>query len=319
MYDDALVTFANGGIDRAGHLRSDEAGLTALLATPKAVCLPVWRGRPLMRAEAAGWLAADHPVFADTAGEPMFLGLADGRAYFARDLSDWAPEEGIPPQAGGFWDMNRQIHPAIDPEYGFADLRTNLAGLSARDAELLAMAKGLIGWHDSHRFCARCGAPSAVIMGGWQRQCGACNAMHFPRTDPVVIMLVTHGNNVLLGRSPGWPEGMFSLLAGFVEPGETLEAAVRREVAEEAGVKVGPVQYLACQPWPFPASLMIGCSGQAQSTDITIDPQEIEQAIWVSREDMALVASGQHPDIRPPRREAIAGYMLLEWLAGRMV
>ncbi|MCL4122592.1 UNVERIFIED_CONTAM: hypothetical protein GTU68_040132 [Idotea baltica] len=175
--------------------------------------------------------------------------------------------------------------------------------LERRDAELAATAKAIIGWHDSHRFCAKCGAPSEVTDAGWQRVCPTCKAHHFPRTDPVVIMLITHGNSVLMGRSPGWPEGMYSLLAGFVEPGETLEAAVRREVFEEAGIEVGEVSYLASQPWPFPASLMFGCAGVALGRDIRYDPVEIEDAIWVTRDDMMTAFAGEHPvETGPPRR-----------------
>ena len=140
-------------------------------------------------------------------------------------------------------------------------------------------------------------------------------SQHFPRTDPVVIMLVTHGNSVLLGRSPGWPDGMFSLLAGFVEPGETIEAAARREVDEEVSVKIGDVKYLASQPWPFPASLMVGCHCQALGTEIKIDPVEIEQARWFTREEMADVFSGQVEGIYPARRGSIANYLLKNWLA----
>ncbi|MEO0917723.1 MAG: NAD(+) diphosphatase, partial [Pseudomonadota bacterium] len=159
---------------------------------------------------------------------------------------------------------------------------------------------------------------SMMAMAGWQRDCPACGHHHFPRTDPVVIMLITHGNAVLVGRSPGWPEGMYSLLAGFVEPGETVEAAVRREVFEEVGVRVGPVRYLASQPWPFPASLMLGCAGDALSTDLTLDPNEIEDALWVSREEMAKAFSGTHPTILPARKGAIAHFLLRAWLADRL-
>ena len=157
-----------------------------------------------------------------------------------------------------------------------------------------------------------------MVQGGWQRTCPACRAQHFPRTDPVVIMLVTHGNSVLLGRSPGWPEGMFSLLAGFVEPGETIEAAVRREVQEETGVGCGAVSYLASQPWPFPASLMIGARTEATGTAITIDPDELEQALWVTREELVTVFAGLHPTIRPGRQGAIANFILRAWLADRL-
>ena len=164
-------------------------------------------------------------------------------------------------------------------------------------------------------FCAKCGAPSEVSQGGWQRGCPACKAQHFPRTDPVVIMLITRGNSVLMGRSPGWPQGMYSLLAGFVEPGETIEAAVRREVVEESGIKVGAVSYLASQPWPFPASLMFGCMGEAESDEITVDPDELEDARWVTREEMMQVFAGEHPEIKPARKGAIAHFLLHNWLA----
>jgi NAD+ diphosphatase len=155
-------------------------------------------------------------------------------------------------------------------------------------------------------------------MAGWQRDCPACGGHHFPRTDPVVIMLITHGNDVLLGRSPGWPEGMYSLLAGFIEPGETIEAAVRREVFEEAGIRVGEVGYLASQPWPFPASLMFGCRGAALDRDITIDPKEIENAQWVSKERLARIFANEDPEIRPARNGAIAHFILWNWLADRL-
>jgi NAD+ diphosphatase len=155
-------------------------------------------------------------------------------------------------------------------------------------------------------------------MAGWQRDCPACGAHHFPRTDPVVIMLITHGNDVLLGRNAAWPAGMFSLLAGFIEPGETLEAAVRREVWEEAGVRVGRVGYLASQPWPFPASLMFGCRGEATTTAITVDPAELETALWVSRERLAGVLAGQDSVIRAPRSGAIAQFLMQMWLADRL-
>ena len=150
------------------------------------------------------------------------------------------------------------------------------------------------------------------------RRCPDCGTQHFPRTDPVAIMLVTRGDRVLLGRSPGWPEGMFSCLAGFMEPGETLEDAVRREVVEETGVQVGPVRYVGSQPWPFPASLMLGCVAEAVSDEIRLDPTEIEDALWVSRSRLADVFAGTDPMIRAPRKGAIAGWLLRLWLADRL-
>ncbi len=318
MYDDPTVTFSCGGLDRAAHLRGDDKELRHLHAAPQTLCLPIWRGKPLFCGDKAGVLPADHVLFKAFDDAPVFLGTAAGCAYFAHDLSCWHPGKDALPDGQDFVDLSEQQHPLLEPGYVFAELRSRMAALPALDAELVATAKAVFGWHESHRFCARCGAPSLVSMGGWQRQCSACKAAHFPRTDPVVIMLVTDGNKVLLGRSPGWPEGMYSLLAGFMEPGETLEAAVRREVLEETGVRVGRVRYLASQPWPFPASLMIGCAATAVSQEISIDPQEIEEALWLSRQDMAQVAAGLHPLIRPPRKGAIAAFLLSEWLAGRL-
>jgi NAD+ diphosphatase len=155
-------------------------------------------------------------------------------------------------------------------------------------------------------------------MAGWQRDCPSCSAHHFPRTDPVVIMLITRGNSVLVGRSHGWPEGMYSLLAGFVEPGETIEAAVRRETFEEAGIRVGAVSYLASQPWPFPSSLMLGCRGEALDDAITIEPNEIDDAIWVSREEMMDVFAGNSTRLKPARKGAIAHFLIWNWLADRL-
>ena len=218
----------------------------------------------------------------------------------------------------GFFDPTVQRHPALPQDHGFAELRGAMTLLSAREAELVATAKALLQWHRSHGFCSACGARSDMVMAGWQRTCPTCAAQHFPRTDPVVIMLVTQGNAVLLGRSPGWPEGMFSLLAGFVEPGETVEAAVRREVLEETGVTCGAVSYLASQPWPFPASLMIGMRTEALTRDIRLDPEELEAARWVTREELVQAFADRHPEIRPSRKGAIAHFILSNWLADRL-
>lgn len=312
------VTFGGAGLDRAAALRRAPERLAALLEEGGRI-LPVWRGKPLFAAaDAAGWLAPGHPVLAAAREAPLFLGLDDGVARFAADVSPWEPEDGAVPPAGVFFDPTEQRHPALPGDHVFAELRGRMAALGPRDAELVATAKALIGWHRSHRFCSACGAPSAVAEAGWQRRCAACGTSHFPRTDPVVIMLVTRGDRTLIGRSPGWPEGMYSCLAGFMEPGETFEAAVRREVAEETGVRVGPVRYLASQPWPYPSSLMIGCHGEALSEAITLDPDELEDARWVGRAEMASVLAGTHPEVRRPRPGAIAGFLLTNWVADRL-
>jgi NAD+ diphosphatase len=309
------VTFGGSGLDRAAALRRDPAALDAALA--RGQVLPIWRGKPLMQGDVPGWVAAGHPVLA-VGGPPVFLGLDDGVPRFATDMSDWSPEAGAEAVAAGFFDPSVQRHPALDDSYGFAELRGVMTQLSPRDAELVATAKAVLHWHRSHGFCAVCGVASEVSQGGWQRTCPSCGAHHFPRTDPVVIMLVTRGNSVLLGRSPAWPEGMYSLLAGFVEPGETLEAAVRREVLEEAGVHCGAVSYLASQPWPFPASLMFGARAEALSEEIVLDPEELEHALWVTGEEMVTVMAGLHPTIKPARNGAIAHFILVNWLADRL-
>lgn len=316
------VTFGGSALNRAAELRDPESQAD-LQAQKTAKTTFFWRGKPLLYAQPGGeiglaWVDLDHPALGLARESLIFLGLDDGGdPLFLADISIWEPEE-LPETLNSFLDLSEQFHPAlVDGEY-FAELRSVMFRLSARDAELAAMARGLLEWHRTHGFCATCGGPADMAMAGWQHNCRVCNRSHFPRTDPVVIMLITHGNNVLMGRSHAWPEGMYSLLAGFLEPGETLEAAVRREVFEESGICVGVVRYLASQPWPFPASLMFGCVGVAVSTEITIDPKEIEDALWVSREEMLDIFEGVHPQIKPARKGAIAHFLLENWLADRL-
>lgn len=321
------VTFGGSGLNRAAHLRGNPARIAELKEDKTSEALVFWRGKPLLntyaeRFQGVATLPLDHPVITANLGSGdalILLGLEDdGHAVFAADISTWEPESYDAEALGLFLDPTEQRHPGLPDTQRFAELRRVMTFLTPRDAELAATAKAVIGWHASHGFCARCGHASDIVQAGWQRSCPSCKTQHFPRTDPVVIMLVTNGNSVLMGRSPGWPEGMYSLLAGFIEPGETLEAAVRREVAEETGVKVGQVSYLASQPWPFPASLMFGCHGEAISTDIEIDPAEIEEAMWVSRSDMMLAFAGGHPVIKAARKGAIARFLIEHWLADRL-
>lgn len=312
------VTFGASGLDRAAHLRT---GASELLTNGTSTVLPLWSEKPLVQGQESlglGWLAPDADGLSDAAEAPIFLGLDNGVARFATNLSKWTPDLAEGAELDSFLDSSEQIHPLFPAGSRFSELRAIMTELSPRDAELAATARGLISWHARHRFCANCGAPTTIAMAGWQRDCAACGTSHYPRTDPVVIMLITRGNNVLVGRSPGWPEGMFSLLAGFIEPGETIESAVRREVQEEAGITVGEVSYLVSQPWPFPASLMLACRGEALDDEITIDPEEIEEARWVSREEMMLAFSGDHPEISAARHGAIARFVLERWLSDRL-
>ncbi|MBE9477410.1 MAG: NAD(+) diphosphatase, partial [Proteobacteria bacterium] len=248
------------------------------------------------------------------AGPQIFLGLTANAPIFAYDISDWEPDPEQQADDASFFDQTVQYHPKAPKGSAFQELREIMSLLSRDDAELAAAAKGVFGWHQSHRFCAKCGAATQMADAGWQRNCPTCNAAHFPRTDPVVIMLITHGNKVLLGRSPAWPEKMYSLLAGFMEPGETIEAAVRREVYEESGITVGKVGYMTSQPWPFPSSLMIGCYGTATSTAINLDENELEDALWVSKEDLIDALCGNSDDIQPARKGSIAQFLLENWV-----
>lgn len=330
MWQDQEVTFGGTGLDRLAQQRGDATALGALMTEPGARTLLYWRGNVLIEGgeieggeadRALARLPLDHPVLAEALGAaPILLGRsADGAVIFAQDMSAWQPPELEHRDAPLGWTVGGlPQHPALAEGQGFSDLRAIMADLTPEEAELAATARGLFSWHQSHRFCARCGQPSKIVEAGWQRRCPTCQAQHFPRTDPVVIMLIARGENVLLGRSHGWPEGMWSVPAGFVEPGETIEAAVRREVLEETAVEVGEVRYVCCQPWPFPNSLMFGCRGTALSEAITVDPVELEDAMWLSREELATVFAGDHPMIRRPRRGAIAEFLLRNWLADRL-
>ena len=313
------VTFGGSGLDRAAQLRVDPVAQADLRRTGR--ILPFWRGKPLTvgqnTAQGLAWLAADHAILKE-AGTLIFLGQDEMGGLFAQDISQWMPDQpaGV---VDTFLDVSVQTHPDLPTDHGFRELRGLLTALNAREAELSATARALLNWHSSHGFCAKCGAGSVLAQAGWQRTCPACGTQHFPRTDPVVIMLITRGNRALLGRSAGWPEGMYSCLAGFVEPGETIEAAVRRETFEETGVAIGAVRYLASQPWPFPASLMIGCHAAALTDALNLDPTELEHALWVTREEMVTVMAGEHPHIKPARKGAIAHFLIANWLADSLL
>ncbi len=308
-----MFAFRSGSLDRAAQLRATDTARQ----DPTARTLVFWRGKLLIDGDSRPVLAPlDHPALADCREPAVFLGLTPDGPRFAADLSLWVPIEDAE-TIGQFTDASNQLHPAFAGA-SFAEIRGLMTALSELDGECVATGRALHGWHSAHRFCANCGTESHVELSGWQRKCPACGTSHFPRTDPVVIMAITRGDRILLGRGPVWPERMYSLLAGFVEPGESIESAVRREVFEESGIRVGRVGYVAAQPWPFPMSLMFGCAGEALDEVITIDPVELADARWVSRADVLKILAGEHPDISAPRRGAIAGYLIAEWAAGRL-
>ena len=274
--------FTGPGLDRADHLRSRPEELAALAGHPDAREL-VWQdGLPAMDDE--GRL-----IWQPIGDAPLFLGL-DGDAPRFSALAE--------PAAMAF-----SVLPLI-------------AGLHAGDAPLFAAALSLARWHARHLYCANCGHDTRLIRGGWSRSCPRCSAEHFPRVDPVAIMLVEWEGSVLLGRQPHYPPGRYSALAGFIEAGESIEDAVRREVKEEAGVEVVEVRYMASQPWPFPSSLMIGCHARALSAEFRIDTHELEGARWFTREKVReALAGSKGASFQPPPRAAIARSLLERWLA----
>jgi NAD+ diphosphatase len=295
-------------LDRADHLRRDGAWLAARLADPASRFVPVWRARNLIRSERdprAVWLdGAAGGALQARASETVFLGLDGETAYFALDLSAIEEPEADPELANGG-----------APLGAFLDLRA-VGPLVARDeGAILAYARGLVHWHQRHRFCGVCGETTASTQGGHVRLCGDrdCAVQHFPRTDPAVIMLIHDGERCVLGRQKIWPSGMHSTLAGFVEPGESLEEAVAREIMEEVGLELDEIGYHSSQPWPFPASLMLGFHATCRHGPLRINEDELAAADWYSRD--ALKASPEDDSFRLPRRDSIARRLIDDWLA----
>jgi NAD+ diphosphatase len=301
-----MLPFTGNPLDRRADKRTDTAWVADHLATAR--ILPVFQGQvlvtggPVLKAAAvaigiAQGLATPKAAF-------VFLGLEDAgldgeRAVFALDVTE-APEAG-----------------EILKSYGeFRDLRQASLVLRRKDLAILSQAKGMIEWHSRHGFCSRCGAKTDTADAGTKRVCPLCGAEHFPRTDPAVIMLATYGDKCLLARNVNWTPDFYSCLAGFMEPGESVEEAVRRELYEEAGVVAGAVRYFASQPWPFPAALMIGCYAEAESTALTLAPIEIADAVWYTRDEARALLEGQIEARRGPMKTAIAWHLIDGWVKG---
>ncbi len=295
LASDVIPGFTGGTLDRADALRHDADALAAARGDWRARLLVLDGLMPAVTDEGRlEWTSLAH--LPDDA-EPILLGLDEsGRPHFTALLAG----------------MRVDTAPAMRSPA----LMAVLGSLAPGEAATYAAARSVIDWHVRHGFCAKCGTATAVFRGGWARKCPACSAEHFPRVDPVVIMIAEHDGRALLGRGKGWPPGRYSALAGFLEPGESIEEAVAREIAEEAGVRVGRVRYIASQPWPFPSSLMIACVAEAEDDAITLDVNELEDAMWVPREMVRAVLRGEEGPFLPPPPYAIAHTLLTVWAQG---
>ena len=317
--------YTDGALDRAAHLRRGEGWLGDLLARPDTAIIPVWRSKNLVSGLADGpgksgveaLLSAPRgdpksvmlegeaaAGLCEAGGQIVLLGLREARAFIGVDLSAVGAPESLPP-----------LEPILaSGDTVFADLRAVGPLLDRRDGALFAYARGMMTWHRRHLFCGLCGTATTSREAGHLRVCGDedCATHHFPRTDPAVIMLVTDGTRCLLGRQAAWPPGMHSTLAGFVEPGESLEGAVAREVFEEAGIRVNNVRYHSSQPWPFPGSVMLGFHAAAASTEITVDESELEAVQWFEA-DWIRENDGKG-GFRLPRLDSIARRLVDGWL-----
>lgn len=295
--------FIANPLDRAAHLRFNDDKLLALEGRSDSRAYVVHRDSLVVKKEDDGVRAlltiGEALAFGANPGT-IFLGLRDGAAVFGMGISATAVEKLAAREDAALSELRGMaMQGAIPP-----------AQLSA-----IAQAKSMVSWHQRHGFCANCGARSSMTEGGWKRVCPSCKTEHFPRTDPVVIMLVEDGDRCLLGRQKQFPPGMYSCLAGFVEAAETIEDAVKREIFEEAGIRCADVAYYMTQPWPYPSSLMIGCSARALTSEITVDKMELEDARWFDRDEAMLMLKREHPDgLAGPHPFAIAHHLLGRWL-----
>jgi NAD+ diphosphatase len=294
--------FTLNPLDRSAHMREDAEKLFALEGKASSRAYVIHRDSIVVKQEGETVRAALTIKEALALGAnpgTIFLGVRDGAPYFGMGIPQQAAEE-----------LVNKEGVAVEP------LR-NLASqglVPPTELSAIATAKSLVHWHQRHGFCPNCGARTQMAHAGWKRECPSCKSEHFPRTDPVVIMLVTDGERCLLGRQKQFIKGMWSCLAGFLEPGETIEDAVRREIFEEAGIECGDVHYYKAQPWPFPYSLMIGCTARALTTEIRVDRNELEDARWFTRSEVQKMFAETHPDgHRAPNGIAIAHHLLGHW------
>ena len=295
--------FAGAYLDRRAEARLREEWLAEALADPDTRFIAMQAGAALV-----------HPAQADNLARAVFLSVEDPRVAAHLDpqrlvLLGWFT---------GHRTLLVEFDPAVagaDAGESFAELRPLASELVAPEAALLGYARALNIWRANHRYCGRCGAPTVAVRAGHARLCLACDNETFPRIDPAIIVLVHDGQRALLGRQASWPPNRYSTIAGFVEPGETLEEAVHREVSEETGIHTSTIDYHSSQPWPFPSSLMIACISEAESDELVVDTNELEEAIWVTRDAVRAAFAGEPAPFLPPPHYAIAHTLLKAWLA----
>lgn len=310
------IPLAASPVDRAAHHRTDTAWLEKAILDDQALIFLMQGGLPMIEGGRRDFQAQIGAV-ADRGErnlvwlgpEAVKLGAHDQTLFMGKDKA------GAPIFALDMKDSFCVDDSLIAGLGDFEAMRSAAATLPAMQANLASTARSIFEWHGSHQFCSKCGAQSDIAEAGWKRVCPSCQSEHFPRTDPVAIMLATHGDKCLLGRQASWPAGFWSALAGFVEPGETVEQAAARELEEEAGIKADPTnaEYMFCQPWPFPSSLMVGILIKADTTEISVQQDELEAARWISREEARQVIAGTHPDIYAPPPLAVAHHLLKAW------
>lgn len=293
-------TFAGNPLDRASERRGDAAWIAERLEAPDTVAVALWNGKPLTRGSPPELALLPGAMAAELAGGDerlLFLGLDGDAAYFAVDL------EGAADPAQG----------PLEGQGEFQELRAVSLQLPVGQAGMAATARGLFEWRRRHRHCAQCGQPTEAADAGWRRRCPVCRAEHFPRTDPVVIMLPTFGERCLMGRQATWPEGRFSALAGFMEPGESIEEACAREIQEESGLRAVRVRYHSTQPWPFPASLMIGLIAEVDGDQAAPDQTELSEVRWFTRAEARALLEGGLEGVSAPTPAAIAHQLIRAW------
>jgi NAD+ diphosphatase len=308
----SAVGFGLNPLNRLSERRSDDAFIDAKRHDPN-TCFLIFAADKAVLHAAGVESSADLAGVPDAPRQPLFsLAEVEAMGPAVREVFMGQDEEGVALFALTLA-ADALTHITDNPALEHIDLRSIAMRGLVPPALLgeLGHAKAVMNWHQNHGFCANCGAASRVSSAGWRRDCDACNALHFPRVDPVVIMLAVDGDRCLLGRQPRFAPGMYSALAGFLEPGETIEDAVRREIHEEGGITCSHVEYFASQPWPFPSSLMIACFARATSTALTVDTNELEDARWFSRAEVSRMLDGSHADgLSAPKPFAIAHHLL---------